>query len=703
MIKHLISGLTLIFFVWLNGHSQSAMFTKAITTGSNNNETSKSILSDSHGNIYISGTFESTCHFGTDSVTLSGYDNMFLAKYNPNSGFLWAIAPSALYRVSGESSTFDNRGYLYVTGYFFGSVDFGNGYSFISNDNFQTYIAKYDSTGNLIWAKAVTGGSVNPDCIKGDKDGNIYLAGQFEGDLIYDSISLNSFNTAYFLLKMGTDGKAKWINYSTGSGTAYPKSIDIDPSGNILVTGTMINAVSFGTTNFEGTESYDVFICKVNAAGNFIWTIQAGGGGDDEASSVICGSDGSIFIDGTYEDVADFGSFALNTGNGYGSYAAYVAKIDGSGTFVWAQSIDVSSGENNTMTIDAQNNIFLTGSFWGSAEVGPSILWSNGYGDIYVIKIDKDGQVLWAKGAGSNYVDQGMGITLLPSGDLALTGMVSDGAVFDSITVSTIPGGMFIALLQQHGSIAIDEINYHSSDTLDTGDWIEIRNLSSKTIDLKGWTLKDGNDDHIFVIDTSTLLDPGNFLVFYQDTGKFRHFHRNLKNVVGPFIFDYASNSEKVRLFDTTGLLISQVRYYSTSSWPLLANGTGRTIELLSYQGELSDGNNWFNGCPGGSPGRIFQNCDSVGIATLPPKQSLFLYPDPVADFLTIEYFSTDNGSIDFLLFDAMGRKLKDEHVNNLKSGNNILKFTVNDLPPGLYLVMMTCNGNRQTARIMKK
>jgi len=702
MIRHLSAGLALGLLFWLSGHAQSAMYTKVVTTGGNESVTSNSIIADPSGQLYITGTFESTCHFGNDSVTLSGSENMFLAKYNPSSGFLWSVAPDASWRAQGQAVAFDDQGSLYVTGYFFGNIDFGNGFSF-SSSYFNTYIAKYDSSGNLIWAKPVGGDDNNPRSITGDDEGNIYIAGQFDGNLVCDTISIYSFNTACYLLKIGRDGEVRWISHSGGSGMTYPKSVSVDPSGDIVVSGMFINPISFGAINLEGFGSYDVFICRVDASGHFIWAVQAGGTGDDEGLSVVCGNDGSIFIDGFYEDVAHFGSFVLNTGEGYGSYATCVVKTDASGNFVWAKSLDVACRSNNLMCIDTKNNIYLTSSFWGSVEIGPSVIRSNGYGDIYVIKMDKDGQILWAKGAGSTYVDDGLGIGLQPSGDIAVTGIVSNEAIFDSIIVTPLQSSIFIAILHQHGFIAVDEINYHSSDSLDTGDWAEIHNTGSKTIDLTGWILKDGNDNNEYVINTSTMIEPGQFLVFYQDKQKFMHFHPDIQNITGPFNFELASNGEKVRLYDETGLLIAQVRYYSTSPWPGMANGTGRTIELLDSQGELSDGNNWFTGCQGGSPGRRYQDCDSLGINPIhPPIQSMMIFPDPVTDLLTIEYYSPEGTGTEFLVLGATGRSVKKVFLKDLKQGKNIIVLSVKELPPGIYLALMTYNSYRVSGKFIK-
>ncbi|MCX6251816.1 MAG: lamin tail domain-containing protein [Bacteroidetes bacterium] len=689
MIRNLLTSLTLSLLICFTGHSQSAMFTRVATArgDGNGNDFSKSIVSDPNGNLYITGKFESTCHFGNDSVTNSGSGNMFLAKYNPSKGFLRAVAPIVTGIAEGDAIAYDVQGSLYVTGLFGGNINFGYGFSF-SSSYFNTFIARYDTSGNLIWARSISGDNNNPVSITTDNEGNIYVAGHFEGDLTYDGLSINSFNGACYLLKIGRDGQGKWISHSGGSGTVSPKSVCVNPSGSIVLVGTFYGSVTFGTINIDSFGASDVFLCSLNPSGNFNWAVNAGGSGYDEGSSVVCGSDGSVFINGTYEESASFGSFILNTGQGYESYAAFVAKTDAGGNFLWAKSLAIPCRSNNLMSIDSKNNIYLTSSFWGSIEIGPSVLWSNGYGDVYVIKMDKDGQALWAKGGGSNYVDDGLGITLLPAGNVAVTGILSAGATLDSIAVTSLSSNIFIATLDQIGKIAIDEINCQSSDSLNTGDWVEIRNTGSKPVDLTGWTLKDGNDNNEFVIDSSTTLDPGQFLVFCQDKQKFSHFNPDVLNVTGSFTFDLASNGEKVRLYNTDGLLMAQVRYFAVSPWPVLAFGTSRTIELINYQGELSDGNNWITGCPGGSPGRRYQECDSVGIETIHPAvHSYSVYPNPSSAcfFLQAEYPVSN-----IILENSLGRKLEGTVIGN--DMNYMVKTGV--LPDGIYFLTFTMNGN---------
>jgi hypothetical protein len=702
MIRYVISCL----FFWLlavsAGHAQSAMFTRVATAGGPGTEKSKAIVADPAGNVYIAGTYDSTCYFGGDSVAFSRDENMFLAKYNPATGFVWAVAPRATWRVQGEAIAMDNQGFIYVTGYFIGSVDFGNGFSF-SAPYFNTYVAKYSSSGTLVWAKPVPGEDNNPRSIACDREGNVYVAGQFEGDLSFDTLQTSSNRSACFLLKIGANGSGVWVSQTGGSGTTIAKSVSTDPSGNIVLSGFFLSTVTFGTQNLTSEGSYDVFVSKVDISGNFSWAIKAGGTGDDQGASVICGNDGSVFINGFFENIAYFGPYMLNTGAGAYSSDMYVAKLDGDGTFLWAKSLNVSCGSNNLLCTDSVNNLYLTGTFSGMVELGPSVLTWRGYGDIYVIKMDKNGEIMYAKDAGSSYVDAGQGIAILPSGDLAVTGIRYVNTVFDSITVDEPSNGIFIATLHQQGTIVIDEINYLSSDSLDTGDWVEIRNTGSQTADLSGWKLKDGNDNNIFTVDSNTTLGPGQFLVLCQDVSKFSRIHPGVYNFTGPFIFELASNGEKVRLYDDNDLLIAQVRYYSTTPWPGIAGGSGRTIELRNTRDELSDGRNWFTGCMGGSPGRRYQACDSVGVETLPPAiQALVISPVPAADLLTVGFYSPEPGAVELQVVNATGRMVRKALFHEIRQGRNSIKISVQDLPPGIYFILVTTGRNRVTGKFVK-
>jgi hypothetical protein len=707
MFRYLIPGLLMTLFVWSNIRSQSSMFRKVFTGADGAIEEVDAIITDTIGNMYVTGSFSSGCTIGNDTLSITGYETVFFAKCDPSGGFLWAVAPDCSYYAYGAGLAVDNDGSLYVTGSFMGELNFDNGIG-LTAPYFSTFLAKFDTSGQIMWAKAFSCDQSNtPRSIALNAEGIIYLAGQFEGDLIYGSDSLYSFNTACFVLKADEDGNGIWMVQSEGDGDTYPQSLAIDPYGSVVLTGIFINGTAFGSYILPGYSpgysGYDIFICKLSTAGEFLWAVQAGGPEYDEGYTVVCNNDGSILINGHYTYQAHFGSIMIATGGDTYSADAYVAKLNFYGSFMWAKSYDISCFTNNLMITDTDKNIYLTGNYSGSKEIGPSRLQWYGYDDVFVIKMDQEGQVQWAKGAGSQNEDFGRGIALLPDGELAVAGYLSPEAAFDSITPSNNHKALFVAMLNQFGPLVFSEICYKPASDTNTGEWVEIYNAGSEAIDLSGWTLKDGNDNNQFTIPSPTLLDAGQYLVLCQDLQKFRQFHPTLSNVVGSFEFELAPNGEKVRFFDDNGLLIVQAYYRSVSPWPDLSDGRGRTLELRDAGGELSDGTNWFAGCPGGSPGSAYFDCATAGLDK--PDQSdqqLFLLPNPAAEFVDISFDSPHSSEAELVVYDQAGKIVKKEIYGTIRPGDNILHLSIKDLPSGIYLISLTFDGKRYSGKFIK-
>lgn len=155
-------------------------------------------------------------------------------------------------------------------------------------------------------------------------------------------------------------------------------------------------------------------------------------------------------------------------------------------------------------------------------------------------------------------------------------------------------------------TVTISEINYNSSSSLNTGDWIELHNYGTKAMDISGWRFRDEEDQHTFTFPTGTVLAPGAYLVLVEDTQKFNSFYPGVLNKLGPLGFNLSNGGEEVRLFDHRDSLFLSFYYEDQAPWPTGADGGGYTCELLDPLGSLNDGNNWFQGCIGGSPGTAY-------------------------------------------------------------------------------------------------
>ncbi|NCA80851.1 MAG: T9SS type A sorting domain-containing protein, partial [Sphingobacteriia bacterium] len=260
----------------------------AKTVGGNGDDRGTALVSDSDGNIYITGGYESSSiNFGAATLTNSETykDYMYVAKYNTSGTNLWAkSAYSVGARTYGAGISLDQSGNCYVGGVFDGTIaNFGT--HTITNNKpggSNAWIAKYNNSGVEQWAaNAISGPEGNQNyCITTDNIGNSYISGWFTSPTVtFGSIVLNS--TAYgdniFLVKYNSNGQVTNAYAFKGSGMSggYGNAICCDNNGNAYLTGYFEGTnMTFGTTTLTNTGSYDVYWTKASLGATSIREIE---------------------------------------------------------------------------------------------------------------------------------------------------------------------------------------------------------------------------------------------------------------------------------------------------------------------------------------------------------------------------------------------------------------------------------------------
>ena len=144
--------------------------------------------------------------------------------------------------------------------------------------------------------------------------------------------------------------------------------------------------------------------------GDWLWAKQAGGASNDESYNIAVDANGNSYVTGNFTGSATFGSTTL-TSSGYNDI--FVAKLDSNGNWLWAKKAGGTSEDNGlSITFDANGNSYVTGYFESSATFGTTTLTSNQYEDIFVAKLDSNGNWLWAKKAGGINDDYGWSISV---------------------------------------------------------------------------------------------------------------------------------------------------------------------------------------------------------------------------------------------------------------------------------------------------
>ena len=139
----------------------------------------------------------------------------------------------------------------------------------------------------------------------------------------------------------------KWAKQMGGTGAdAGGSSVTVDAAGNVYTTGGFGGTADFdpgpGTYNLTSAGTYDMFISKLDSSGNFIWAKQLGGTGADAAgASIAVDADGNVYTTGGFVGTADFdpgpGVFTLSAIGNFRTKASFVLKLDADGNFIWAK------------------------------------------------------------------------------------------------------------------------------------------------------------------------------------------------------------------------------------------------------------------------------------------------------------------------------------------------------------------------------
>jgi hypothetical protein len=333
----------------------------------------------------------------TKSLLLTAVATIGLAAATMGQNFNWVK------QIGGTSSDFgylikkDTSGNFIIVGNYSGTIDLNPGAAVVnvtSSGNQDIFITKLDPSGNFLWGKSV-GGS-NTDAVSDliiENNGNIYLCGFFRGTADFDPSSSN-FNLSTgnigadgFILKLNSNGNLIYAKQVGGTTTVddHVFSIGLDNQGNLYATGYFNNTCDMdpGTAqlNITSTGGPDVFIIKLDVSGNFVFARTIGNStGSPSTGGIGCNgysliiNNGFLIISGIFDGSTDFdpnGNTFNLTSNGQRD--CFILKLDLNGNFIFAKSFG-GSGNDYAYSIssDQIGNIIVGGTFINTVDFDPS-------------------------------------------------------------------------------------------------------------------------------------------------------------------------------------------------------------------------------------------------------------------------------------------------------------------------------------------
>src|SRR5258706_459039 len=227
-----------------------------------------------------------------------------------------------------------------------------------------------------------------------------------------------------------------WAIGAGGVSSEQGNGVTTDASGNVLATGNFFSpSITFGATTLMLNGTQDIFIVKFDNSGNVLWAKREGGISSTYSNSIATDVNGNIFVTGMFGGTSiTFGTTTLTNAGG-GFYDMFIVKYDPSGNVLWAKKAGGSDwDEGKGVSTDASGNVFVTGQYKSSSIVfGATTLTNSGLVDVFTVKYDGSGNVLWAKKANGRGNDYGYGISADASGNIIAAG----GFLGPSITFGT--------------------------------------------------------------------------------------------------------------------------------------------------------------------------------------------------------------------------------------------------------------------------
>jgi hypothetical protein len=244
-------------------------------------------------------------------------------------------------------------------------------------------------------------------------------------------------------------GNLLWAKNEGSTLSDYGRSICTDALNNVYLTGHYGASITFGSSTLTNAGNLDIFVAKYDYLGNLIWVKGAGNTGEEVGNGIIVDNSNNVYVTGSFTSPSlSFGNYTLNN---TGGYDIYIVKYDGLGNVLWAKSVG-SDGDDfgNSITKDSLGNVIVTGNYQSDTlSFGAETIINQGNNDIFIVKYDSLSNIVWAKGAGGAGEDEPWSVHAHSNGDIYIAGYFTSAALNLGPTTLSAAGSydMFIAKL----------------------------------------------------------------------------------------------------------------------------------------------------------------------------------------------------------------------------------------------------------------
>lgn len=522
-------------------------------------------------------------------------------------------------------------------------------------------ISSYGQTWN--WATQSNGSTTSgynlPYDIIIDANKNSYIVGEFDSPLHFGSVNLFPAQRSMFVARFDSSGICTWAKMATTLSVGF--SITIDQNEDLIISGRYYGTAYFDTISIHSNGQSDIFVAKINSAGNWQWIKSYGGIYDDLGSQIATDLNNNIYVTGISADTLMFDTCQIN---GVGNFDAFIAKFNTSGHCMWVKnSLSAGIEKGTCITVSQSGTIYVGGVYSGDPVIFGDTLNSIGQVDEYdfISKLDTNGNFIWTKQLSCNATNNMSGLSSLctdGADNVYFTGNFSSSCVLDTFIFGITPNAArnsYVAKLDSSSNVLWAKKgsgplnNWGASIYVDSDKYCYVTGVFNDMLDFYDCSsTNNGVNGYVLKLDSS-----GNCMCL-----------TNIKNTYPSGIYVDALNFWLTGSFTNTAFFGS---YSLTTPKPLevfIANST--TCPVTTEIGDLN-------------------NSDA----------DFIIYPNPGCEFFNIK--NSECKKINVEIYNPLGLLVDKKIVTSNERVN------IGELIEGIYYIKMFCDKKSSTEVFIKQ
>jgi hypothetical protein len=281
-------------------------------------------------------------------------------------------------------------------------------------------------------------------------DGAIYIAGYVKGPGMFPNTEPPRGADAY-VARLSGDGKLEWARVFGGALDDTADTATVDHEGNVIVAGSFAETLSVGEGSLASAGADDGFIAKFAPDGRRLWVKRIGGRDVDAFHHVAVDRSGNIFATGVFGQTADIGGQEHET---RGLDDIFLLKLGPDGSRLWSKTYGyIGRDYGRAIAVDTEGNVLFLCEFSNKIDFGGGEIESNGNRDIALAKLTPNGDQIWAKQFGNDMDELAVGMAVDPAGNIAVTGAFDDAVSFGGDKLTSIGSAdIFVARYDTNGN-----------------------------------------------------------------------------------------------------------------------------------------------------------------------------------------------------------------------------------------------------------